>query len=162
MYRRIERLRYLFIYLHEHLCTQHSDLISVLDWRNVVAAGSSALLPLLPRRDDIEIFKEPAVESDLEGYYQSVLAIHLQSSPASSNLIFSNRQVASSSDIDLFVYGLTEKEAVTKIIHIESIIRKNQRLSPDTGMALRTENAITFVSPRWPYRHVQVEPPVVT
>lgn len=47
-------------------------LIMVLDWKNVVAAGSSALLPLLPPRDDIDLRKEPAVENELEGYYQFV------------------------------------------------------------------------------------------
>ena len=70
--------------------------------------------------------------------------------------LFANRQVASSSDIDLFIYGLDEKAALKKILDIEAVVRKNQRLAPDTGLALRTENAITFISPRWPYRHVQV------
>lgn len=40
------------------------------DWSNVVAAGSSALLPLLPRRDDVKIRSDPTVEASLETYYQ--------------------------------------------------------------------------------------------
>ncbi|CAH0048968.1 unnamed protein product [Clonostachys solani] len=105
------------------------------DWSNVIAAGSSALLPLLPRRDDIDIAFNPAVENPLETYFQ---------------------EIASASDIDLFLYGLDEDQATRKIIQIDSTIRKNQRLPADGGLTLRTNNAITFISPRWPYRHVQI------
>uniref|UniRef100_A0A8H7NNZ4 Uncharacterized protein n=1 Tax=Bionectria ochroleuca TaxID=29856 RepID=A0A8H7NNZ4_BIOOC len=112
----------------------HASL-SGLDWSNVIAAGSSALLPLLPRRDDVDIAFNPAVENPLETYFQ---------------------EIASASDIDLFLYGLDEDQATRKIIQIESTIRKNQRLLTDGGLTLRTNNAITFISPRWPYRHVQI------
>ncbi|VUC21847.1 unnamed protein product [Clonostachys rosea] len=105
------------------------------DWSNIIAAGSSALLPLLPRRDDVGIVFNPAVENPLETYFQ---------------------QIASASDIDLFLYGLDEDQATRKIIQIESTIRKNQRLHTDGGLTLRTNNAITFISPRWPHRHVQI------
>lgn len=66
------------------------------------------------------------------------------------------RRTASSSDIDLFLYGLTEEAALKKIVEIENCVRKSQRLEKGAGLTLRTENAITFVSPKWPYRHVQV------
>lgn len=125
-----------------------------------MAAGSSALLPLLPRRDDVDTRKEPSVENEHEGYYQfvkEIIANQASSYSSVTDWLPMYRQVASSSDIDLFIYGISEKEAIDKILHIESIVRKNQRLTPDTGMALRTENAITFISPRWPYRHVQVK-----
>ena len=35
-----------------------------------MAAGSSALLPLLPQRDDVKVRFDPAVEASLETYYQ--------------------------------------------------------------------------------------------
>lgn len=61
------------------------------------------------------------------------------------------------SDIDLFIYGLDSEEAVARrILEIEAVIRENQRLAPGTGLALRSENAITFISPKYPHRHVQV------
>ena len=66
------------------------------------------------------------------------------------------RRTAPSSDIDLFIYGLGEEAAIDCIERIEAVIRKNQRLHHGSGLTLRTENAITFVSPKWPYRHVQV------
>jgi hypothetical protein len=67
------------------------------------------------------------------------------------------RVVASSSDIDLFLYGLdSEDSAINRIPQLEAVVRENQRLSSGAGMALRSENAITFISPKYPYRHVQV------
>jgi hypothetical protein len=53
-------------------CIKYLSKPSRTDWSNVVAAGSSALLPLLPRRDDVELIIEPDVEDELEAYYQSV------------------------------------------------------------------------------------------
>lgn len=66
------------------------------------------------------------------------------------------RRTAGTSDIDIFIYGLDEDAAIRKITQIEAVVRKNQRLTHGIGLALRTEHAITFVSPKWPYRHVQV------
>jgi hypothetical protein len=69
-----------------------------------------------------------------------------------------SRVTAKRSDVDLFFYGISEDEAVKRIFEIEAVIRTSQRLEPGTGMTLRTKNAITFISPRWPYRHIQVRP----
>jgi len=67
-----------------------------------------------------------------------------------------DRTIASSSDIDLFIYGLEDEEAAIKrIFELETQIQKNQRLS-DGALTLRTEHAITFILPRYPYRHVRV------
>lgn len=67
------------------------------------------------------------------------------------------RAAANTSDIDLFIYGLdSEEAAIKRIVEIEAIIRKNQRLASGTGLALRSENAITFISPKYPHRHIQV------
>ena len=73
-----------------------------------------------------------------------------------SNADVECRRTAGSSDIDLFLYGLTEEAALKKITEIETCVRKSQRLEKGAGLTLRTENAITFVSPKWPFRHVQV------
>ncbi|RYO99636.1 hypothetical protein DL766_009363 [Monosporascus sp. MC13-8B] len=107
-----------------------------LDWSNVVVAGSSALLPLLSHREDVSIMDDPAVERPLETYFQTI---------------------ASASDIDIFLYGLDSEDAgITRILELEAAVRKNQRLLPGAGLSLRSENAITFISPKWPYRHVQI------
>ena len=103
-----------------------SSLID-LDWNNVVACGSSVVTALLP-------VSAPHSESKraLRAYYHQVLA------PAS--------------DVDLFIYGLDEKQAVEKIKQIETSIR-DSILSETT--TIRTKNAITIVS-EYPTRHVQI------
>ncbi|KAI0853477.1 hypothetical protein F5Y00DRAFT_270644 [Daldinia vernicosa] len=107
-----------------------------IDWSNIVVAGSSALLPLLSYRRDVHIEYDHAIENPLETYYQTT---------------------AGSSDIDIFLYGLdSEDEAVRRILEIENIIRKNQRLFTGQALSMRTNNAITFISPRYPFRHVQI------
>ncbi|KAJ2898504.1 hypothetical protein MKZ38_003854 [Zalerion maritima] len=107
-----------------------------MDWMNVVAAGSSALLPLLSHRKDVNIRTDPAVEKPIETYFQ---------------------KIAASSDIDLFLYGLdSEEAAIERITRLEATVRKNQRLSAGGGLVMRSENAITFISPKWPFRHVQI------
>ena len=98
-----------------------------LDWSNVVAAGSSVVTALLPT-------PSPHNESKraLRTYYHQLLA------PAS--------------DVDLFIYGLNEEQAIEKIKHIESAV-KDSILSETT--TIRTKNAITIVS-EYPTRHVQI------
>jgi hypothetical protein len=69
----------------------------------------------------------------------------------------SSRAIASSSDIDIFLYGLdSEAAAIERILQLEAAVRENQRLLPGGGLSLRSNNAITFISPKWPHRHVQV------
>ncbi|KAI1454775.1 hypothetical protein F4805DRAFT_438391 [Annulohypoxylon moriforme] len=107
-----------------------------LDWSNLVVAGSSAMLPLLSRRKDVQIEEVPTTQNPGEIYYQST---------------------ASSSDIDIFLYGIdSEDVAVRRIIEIEALVRKNQHFLSSNALTLRSENAITFIAPRWPYRHVQI------
>ncbi|RYP42706.1 hypothetical protein DL767_000075 [Monosporascus sp. MG133] len=93
--------------------------LACLDWSNIVVAGSSALLPLLSRREDVNIREDPTVERPLETYFH-------------------------------------EDAAITRILELEAAVRRNQRLLPGAGLSLRSENAITFISPKWPYRHVQI------
>ncbi|KAI1472682.1 uncharacterized protein F4812DRAFT_409879 [Daldinia caldariorum] len=111
-------------------------ILAGLDWSNIVVAGSSALLPLLSRRKDVDIKGNHAVEKPAETYYQIT---------------------ASTSDVDIFFYGIDDEDAaVRRIIEVENVIRKNQKLSPNKGLTLRSENAITFIAPKWPFRHVQI------
>lgn len=57
----------------------------------------------------------------------------------------------SSSDIDIFIYGLNLDEANRKLRHIHSIITANS-----TGCeVIRTKRTVTFLN-SYPYRHVQV------
>jgi hypothetical protein len=55
------------------------------------------------------------------------------------------------SDIDLFLYGLTEEQAFAKVTHIAAVLQQNGGVS----RIVRTANAITFQR-SWPQRHVQV------
>ena len=98
-----------------------------LDWSNVIAAGSSAVTPLLP-------VPAPYNESKraLREYYHEKLA------PAS--------------DVDLFLYGLDEEQARAKIEQIETAIRDSILYETTT---IRTKYAVTIAS-QYPCRHVQI------
>ncbi|KAH8799706.1 hypothetical protein F5884DRAFT_114530 [Xylogone sp. PMI_703] len=98
-----------------------------LDWNNVVAAGSSVTTSLLP------VPKEwSGSKRSLREYY------HEHFAPAS--------------DVDLFLYGLTEEQAIEKIKQIERSV-KDALLTEVT--TIRTKNAITIAS-QYPTRHVQI------
>lgn len=98
-----------------------------IDWSNVVAAGSAVVTPLLPVPEKYRKSKR-----GLRQYY------HEEFAPAS--------------DVDLFLYGLTEAQAIEKIKHIEDKI-KNTILYETT--TIRTKNTITIAS-QFPSRHVQI------
>lgn len=98
-----------------------------LDWSNVVAAGSSVVTCLLPVPSKYKDSKRA-----LRQYYHEMIA------PAS--------------DVDLFIYGLSEADAIKKIIEIEKRI-KDSILSETT--TIRTKNAITIAS-QYPTRHIQI------
>ncbi|QKX64713.1 uncharacterized protein TRUGW13939_11889 [Talaromyces rugulosus] len=101
--------------------------LSDMDWSNVVAAGSAVATSLLP------VPKEHAnSKRGLRHFY------HEQFAPAS--------------DVDLFLYGLTEEQAIEKIKQIETKI-KDSILAETT--TVRTKNAITIAS-QYPTRHVQI------
>ncbi|KAL8671281.1 MAG: hypothetical protein Q9168_004221 [Polycauliona sp. 1 TL-2023] len=98
-----------------------------LDWSNVVAAGSSVVTSLLPVPE-----KHNNSKKSLREYY--------------------HQQLAPSSDVDLFIWGLDEAQALEKIKQIESSVR-NAILEEVT--TIRTKNAITIAS-HYPIRHVQI------
>ncbi|KAK8234423.1 ankyrin repeat protein [Phyllosticta capitalensis] len=101
--------------------------LTEMDWSNVVAAGSSVVTSLLPVPEQYANSKRA-----LRHYYHDVIA------PAS--------------DVDLFIYGLDEAQAIDKIRQIEAKI-KDAILEETT--TVRTKNAITIVS-QYPTRHVQI------
>ncbi|CAI6337715.1 unnamed protein product [Periconia digitata] len=98
-----------------------------LNWSNVVAAGSAVVTSLLPVPDEYKSSKRA-----LRQYYHEILA------PAS--------------DVDLFIYGLSEEDAVKKILEIEQCV-KDSILTEIT--TVRTKNAITIAS-QYPTRHIQI------
>ncbi|KAJ5959387.1 uncharacterized protein N7479_006537 [Penicillium vulpinum] len=101
--------------------------LSDIDWSNVVVAGSAVVTSLLPVPEKYRNSKR-----GLRKYY------HEEFAPAS--------------DVDLFLYGLNEEQALEKIMHIEDKI-KNTILYETT--TIRTKNTITIVS-QYPNRHVQI------
>lgn len=98
-----------------------------MDWKNVVVAGSAVVTCLLPVPDEYRGSKRGLRE-------------------------FYHEEFAPASDVDLFLYGLTEEQAIEKIKHIEDRI-KNSILYETT--TVRTKNTVTIVS-QYPTRHVQV------
>ncbi|KAF2214146.1 hypothetical protein CERZMDRAFT_38359 [Cercospora zeae-maydis SCOH1-5] len=98
-----------------------------LNWDNVVAAGSSVVTPLL-----VVPQQHRGSKRALRQYY--------------------HEQIAVASDVDLFLYDLTEEQAIEKIREIEKSIRDAILTETTT---VRTKNAITIVS-QYPTRHVQI------
>ncbi|KAI1847358.1 hypothetical protein JX266_006583 [Neoarthrinium moseri] len=111
---------------HNFSVFSESSLVD-MDWSNVVAAGSSAVNCLLPVPAEYKKSKRA-----LRSYYHEIFA------PAS--------------DIDLFLYGLDEQQAIEKIKQIEANVR-DAILSETT--VVRTKNAITICS-QYPTRHIQI------
>ncbi|KAF9895110.1 Ankyrin repeat domain-containing protein 60 [Aspergillus nanangensis] len=101
--------------------------LSDMDWSNVAVAGSAVVTCLMPVP---------------EQYRGSKRALRQ----------FYHDKFAPASDVDLFLYGLTEEQAIEKIKKIEDVI-KNAILYETT--TIRTKNAITIVS-QYPTRHVQI------
>lgn len=103
-----------------------SSLID-LDWDNVVAAGSSVTTALLPVPE-----KWAGSKRSMRQYYHENLA------PAS--------------DVDLFLYGMNEEQALEKIKQIEQRVKDSILHEVTT---IRTKNAITIAS-QYPTRHIQI------
>ncbi|KAL2199938.1 hypothetical protein P885DRAFT_30278 [Corynascus similis CBS 632.67] len=101
--------------------------LSELDWSNVVAAGSSVVNTLLPVPEE-----HARTKRSLREYF------HEKFSPAS--------------DVDLFLYGLTEEQAIEKIKAIETSVR--DAILTDTTV-VRTKHAITICN-QYPTRHIQI------
>ncbi|KAI2134268.1 hypothetical protein LOY86_006541 [Ophidiomyces ophidiicola] len=98
-----------------------------LDWSNVVVAGSAVTTCLLPLSEE-----------------------HKSSRKAQRE--FYHEKIAPASDVDLFIYGLNEEQAIEKIKRIEKCIRDS--ILEETTV-IRTKNALTIAS-KYPTRHVQI------
>ena len=89
-----------------------------MDWSNVVVAGSAVVTSLLAVPE-----KHSGSKRALREYY--------------------HEQLAPASDVDLFLYGLSEEQAAAKIKQIERNIRDAILVETTT---IRTKNAITIAS----------------
>ncbi|TKX26280.1 ankyrin repeat-containing protein 4 [Elsinoe australis] len=101
--------------------------LSDMDWSNVICAGSAVATCLLPAPAEYAASKR-----SMRQYY--------------------HEKIAPASDVDLFLYGLSEEQAVEKIKQIEKCV-KDSILTETT--TIRTKNAITIAS-QYPTRHIQV------
>ncbi|KAK3372503.1 hypothetical protein B0H63DRAFT_299088 [Podospora didyma] len=104
-----------------------SSLVELDFGDNVVAAGSSVVNCLLPVPK-----KYNSSKRGLREFY------HEKFSPAS--------------DVDLFLYGLTEEQAIEKIKEIEARVRDSLLTETTT---VRTKHAVTICS-QYPTRHIQI------
>lgn len=101
--------------------------LSDMDWSNVVVAGSAVVTALMP------------VPEEHRGSKRALRQ-------------FYHEKFAPASDVDLFLYGLSDEQAIEKIGQIEVKI-KNTILYETT--TVRTKNTITIAS-QYPTRHVQI------
>lgn len=101
--------------------------LSDMDWSNVAAAGSAVLTSLLPVPK-----KHKTSKRALRQYY--------------------HEKIAPASDVDLYLYDLTEDQAKEKIKQIEQHVRDSLLTETTT---IRTKNAITIAS-HYPTRHIQI------
>lgn len=101
--------------------------LSDIDWSNIVVAGSAVVTCLMPVP---------------EKYRDSKRSMRQ----------FYHEEFAPASDVDLFLYGLTEEQAIEKIRHIEKAIQGSILQETTT---IRTKNTITIAS-QYPTRHVQI------
>ncbi|KAF8826350.1 hypothetical protein HHX47_DHR5000307 [Lentinula edodes] len=103
------------------------SLSQLLDWNNVVAAGGSVLACLVPLPEEAKVSKRA-----IRKYY------HGSAYP--------------SSDIDLFLWGLTPQQAEAKIVTIYEAVRDSV---PWDVTCVRTKHTVSIHS-QYPYRSVQI------
>ncbi|KAJ3879583.1 ankyrin repeat protein [Lentinula edodes] len=103
------------------------SLSQLLDWSNVVAAGGSVLACLVPLPEEAKVSKRA-----IRKYY------HGSAYP--------------SSDIDLFLWGLTPQQAEAKIVTIYEAVRDSV---PWDVTCVRTKHTVSIHS-QYPYRSVQI------
>ncbi|KAK2459398.1 hypothetical protein APHAL10511_008585 [Amanita phalloides] len=103
------------------------SLSQLVDWNNVIAAGGSVLACLTPLSDEDKVSKRA-----IRKHYHSA--------------------AYPTSDVDLFLWGLTPEQAEKKIIQIYEAVRDSV---PWDVTCVRTKNAISILS-QYPYRSVQI------
>ncbi|KAF8169052.1 hypothetical protein K438DRAFT_1730433 [Mycena galopus ATCC 62051] len=103
------------------------SLSQLLDWNNVVAAGGAVLACLTPLSDEAKASKR-----SMRKYYHSV--------------------AYPTSDVDLFLWGLTPEQAEVKITKIYEAVRDSV---PWDVTCVRTKHTVSIHS-QYPYRSVQI------
>ncbi|KAK7053725.1 ankyrin repeat protein, partial [Favolaschia claudopus] len=103
------------------------SLSQLLDWNNVVAAGGAVLACLTPLSEEAKASKR-----SMRKYYHSV--------------------AYPTSDVDLFLWGLTPEQAEAKIIKIYEAVRDSV---PWDVTCVRTKHTVSIHS-QYPYRSVQI------
>ncbi|KAJ7775633.1 ankyrin repeat protein [Mycena maculata] len=103
------------------------SLSQLLDWNNVVAAGGAVLACLTPLSDAAKVSKR-----SIRKYYHST--------------------VYPTSDVDLFLWGLTPEQAEVKITKIYEAVRDSV---PWDVTCVRTKHTVSIHS-QYPYRSVQI------
>ncbi|KAF2226404.1 hypothetical protein BDZ85DRAFT_287453 [Elsinoe ampelina] len=114
--------------------------------------GSPAVVPTLQQfRKNFSVFSESSLsEMDWSNVVCAGSAVYTDSKRSMRE--YYHEIVAPASDVDLFLYDLTEEQAVEKIKQIEKCV-KDSILTETT--TIRTKNAITIAS-QHPTRHVQI------
>ncbi|PFH47157.1 hypothetical protein AMATHDRAFT_68340 [Amanita thiersii Skay4041] len=103
------------------------SLSQLVDWNNVVAAGGSVLACLMPLAEEDKVSKRA-----MRKFY------HAAAYPTS--------------DVDLFLWGMTPEEAEKKIVTIYEAVRDSV---PWDVTCVRTKHTITLYS-QYPYRSIQI------
>ncbi|KAJ6544391.1 hypothetical protein B0H19DRAFT_1170529 [Mycena capillaripes] len=103
------------------------SLSQLFDWNNVVAAGGSILACLTPLSEEAKVSKR-----SMRKYYHSV--------------------AYPTSDVDLFLWGLTPEQAEVKITKIYEAVRDSV---PWDVTCVRTKHTVSIYS-QYPYRSVQI------
>ncbi|KAE8244437.1 hypothetical protein A4X13_0g6596 [Tilletia indica] len=122
------------------------------------------------RKDAIEINALPAFQSRFDSMtfgalkglnWSNVLVAGGIALAALTCVTDEEMKNSESSDIDLYVWGLTADQANTKLQEIEKVFVSNLPADKDTGKpiqyaVLRNSQTITFMPGKYPYRRVQV------
>lgn len=109
------------------------DCLRFMDWTNVIAAGGSVAGCLAPIPKEIR---------NIKGNGQKRMKLRK----------YFHDEFLPGSDIDLFLYGISEEDAKKKLLEIYDAV---QAASPFPVRCFRSTHAITLVS-QYPFRHVQI------
>ncbi|KAJ3501050.1 hypothetical protein NLJ89_g9518 [Agrocybe chaxingu] len=115
-------------FIDNWLLFSHGVLKSLTNWNNVVVAGGSVLASLIP-------LQATSTKDKIKAYH-------------------SETAMYDSSDIDIFLWGLTPAEAETRIKEIDSAVRESV---PWDIVCVRKANTISFHT-QYPFRTVRSRP----
>eukprot|EP01116_Phalansterium_solitarium_P024420 TRINITY_DN8953_c1_g1_i2.p1 TRINITY_DN8953_c1_g1~~TRINITY_DN8953_c1_g1_i2.p1 ORF type:complete len:876 (-),score=253.81 TRINITY_DN8953_c1_g1_i2:67-2694(-) len=118
-------------------------------------SGSVSIVPAVQFMQQFNVFTEgQLLELNWNNVFAaggSVLA-SLMPAPATDLSTYFHLMAYRSSDIDLFIYGLTPQEAADKIREIYHAVQRTQK---GKLLAVRTSHALSIVS-EFPRRHIQI------